>query len=187
MVPMTYNFATFKDAIEKTREWLSREYSSIHTGQASPNVLDGINVDSYGTKQPLRNVASISIEDPKTLRVIPWDKQQVKEIEKEIQTSDLGLSVAVDQTGLRVIFPMLTTENREKLVKVIKAKLEDARVSIKKERENVVREIDRMSREGEMSEDEKEKSKADLQILVTGANDKLEEVFSAKEQIVMGK
>jgi ribosome recycling factor len=150
-------------------------------------VLDGISVDSYGTKQPLRNVASISIEDPKTLRVIPWDKQQVKEIEKEIQTSDLGLSVAVDQTGLRVIFPMLTTENREKLVKVIKGKLEDARVSIKKERENVVREIDRMAREGEMSEDEKEKSKTDLQTLVNSGNAKLEEVFNAKEAIVMGK
>lgn len=184
---MTYNLSAFKESVQKTSEWLSKEYASLHTGQASPNVLDSINVDSYGTKQPLRNVASISIEDPKTLRVIPWDKQQVKEIEREIQTSDLGLSVAVDQTGLRVIFPMLTTENREKLVKITKGKLEDARVSIKKERESVIREIDRMAREGEMSEDEKERSKTELQNLVTEANDRLEGIFRAKESVVMGK
>lgn len=184
---MVYNFAGFKESIQKTSEWLAREYSSLHTGQASPNVLDGINVDSYGTKQPIKNVASISIEDPKTLRVIPWDKQQVKEIEKEIITSDLGLSVAVDQTGLRVIFPMLTTENREKLVKIIKGKLEDARISVKKEREDVVREIDRMSREGEMSEDEKERSKQELQKLVDESNATFETIFKAKEAVVMGK
>lgn len=184
---MTYNFSSFKEATQKVHEWLSREYSSLHTGQATPMVLDGINVESYGTKQPVKNVASISIEDPKTLRVIPWDKQQVKEIEKEILKSDLGLSVAVDQTGLRVIFPMLTTENREKLAKVIKAKLEDARVSVRKERENVLREIDRMAREGEMSEDEKNRSKDGLQEIVDEINTKLEETFKAKESVIMGK
>ncbi len=184
---MSYNFSAFKDAVVKAQEWLAKEYASLHTGQASPNVLDGIFVDSYGTKQPLRNVASISIEDPKTLRVVPWDKQQVKEIEKEIITSDLGLSVAVDQTGMRVIFPMLTTENREKLVKIVKAKLEDARVTIKKNREDVVRDIDRAAREGGMSEDEKLRAKEELQKLVDDGNAKLEELFRAKESVVMGK
>ncbi len=184
---MTYNFSAFKEAIKKSEDWLAKEYSSLHTGQANPGVLDGIMVDSYGTKQPIKNVGSISIEDPKTLRVIPWDRELVREVEKEILKSDLGLSVAVDQSGMRVIFPMLTTENREKLVKVIKSKLEDARISVKKERENVIREIDRMAREGEMSEDEKERSKADLQKLVDEANQKLEGIFDNKESIVMGK
>lgn len=184
---MNYNFTPFKDAVKKTEEWLGKEYASLHTGQATPMVLDSIMVDSYGTKQPLRNVASISIEDPKTLRVTPWDKEHVKEIEKEIQKSDLGLSVAVDQTGLRVIFPPLTQENREKLAKLTKAKLEDARVSIRKEREDVLREIDRMSREGGMSEDEKNRGKTELQEIVDAANKKLEEIFKAKEAIVLGK
>jgi ribosome recycling factor len=119
--------------------------------------------------------------------VIPWDKSQLKEIEKEILTSDLGLSVATDSTGLRVIFPMLTTETREKLVKVLKGKLEDARVAIRKERENNLREIDRMSREGEMSEDEKIRNKEKLQGIVDEANSSLEAIFSAKENVVMGK
>ncbi|MCC7469713.1 MAG: ribosome recycling factor [Bacteroidetes bacterium] len=184
---MVFDFKNFKEAVKKSEDWLTKEYSLLHTGQASPNVLDGISVDSYGTRQPLRNVASISIEDPKTLRVVPWDKGQVKEIEKEIITSDLGLSVAVDQAGLRVIFPMLTTENREKLVKILKSKLEDARVSVKKEREEVVRNIEKMERESQISEDEKEKSKKELQNIVDSANEKFEEIFKAKEAVVMGK
>jgi ribosome recycling factor len=184
---MQFNFKPFEDSIKNTKDWLSKEYASLHTGAASPMVLDGIMVDSYGTRQPVKNVASISIEDPKTLRVIPWDKSQLKEIEKEILTSDLGLSVATDSTGLRVIFPMLTTETREKLVKVLKGKLEDARVAIRKERENNLREIDRMSREGEMSEDEKIRNKEKLQGIVDEANSSLEAIFSAKENVVMGK
>lgn len=184
---MSFNFKPFEDATKNTKDWLSKEYASLHTGAASPMVLDGIMVDSYGTRQPIKNVASISIEDPKTLRVVPWDKQQLKEIEKEIITSDLGLSVAIDTTGLRVIFPMLTTETREKLVKVLKTKLEDARVTVRKERENSLREIDRMAREGEMSEDEKVRAKDRIQSLVDETNSGLEAIFSAKESVVMGK
>jgi ribosome recycling factor len=184
---MPFNFKSFEESIKNSKEWLSKEYSTLHTGAASPIVLDGIMVDSYGTRQPVKNVASISIEDPKTLRVIPWDKMQVKEIEKEILKSDLGLSAIVDATGIRVIFPSLTTENREKLVKILKAKLEEARVTVRKERENTLREIDRMSREGEMSEDDKNRNKEKLQTLVDQANAELEKVFDGKELIVMGK
>jgi ribosome recycling factor len=184
---MNFNFKPFEDAVKNTKDWLTKEYASLHTGAASPMVLDGIMVDSYGTRQPVKNVASISIEDPKTLRIVPWDKQQLKEIEKEIIKSDLGLSVAIDTTGLRVIFPMLTTENREKLVKVLKSKLEDARVTVRKERETTLREIDRMSRDGELSEDEKIRFKDKLQGMVDAANTDLESIFSGKESVVMGK
>lgn len=184
---MQFNFKSFEDAAKNTKDWLSKEYASLHTGAASPMVLDGIMVDSYGTRQPIKNVASISIEDPKTLRVVPWDKQQLREIEKEILKSDLGLSVATDDIGLRVIFPMLTTETREKLVKVLKTKLEDARVTVRKERENNLREIDSLSREGKMSEDEKIRAKERIQSMVDEVNADLEEIFSAKESIVMGK
>lgn len=184
---MTYDFQKIKDAVQKAADWLSKEYASLHTGQATPAVLDGIFIESYGTRQPLKNTASISIEDPKTLRVVPWDKEHVKDIEKEIQKSDLGLSVAVDQTGLRVIFPPLTQENREKLVKVIKGKMEDARVSVRKEREEALREIDRLSREGGMSEDDKARAKDGVQDVVDEINKRLEELFKNKEAVVLGK
>lgn len=184
---MAYNFSNFEAGVKRTKEWLSKEYSSLHTGMASPMVLDGIMVDSYGTKQPLKNTSSISVEDPKTLRVVPWDKNQMKEIEKEIQKSELGLSVAVDQTGIRVIFPPLTQENREKLAKVIKAKLEDARVSIRKEREEALRQIENSGKESGVSEDDVARNKEKLQDMVNEANKELEDIFKGKEKVVLGK
>lgn len=184
---MAYNTTQLKEALVKVSEWLRREYSSLHTGQANPSVLDGLTVSSYGTRQPIKNVASISIEDPKTLRVVPWDKSQLKEVENSIITSDIGLSVATDDAGLRVIFPQLTGETREKLVKVLKGKLEDARVSVRKERESAMKDIDAKEGEGGMSEDDIKFAKAEVQRLIDEANKGLEEVFSQKEAIVLGK
>lgn len=183
---MAYNFTQFKENLAKVSEWLKKEYNALHTGQASPSVLDTITVDSYGTRQPVKNVASISLEDPKTLRVVPWDKSQLKEIETAVLTADLGLSVATDDAGLRIVFPQLTGETREKLVKVLKAKLEDARVSVRKEREVVMKEIESKGKEGGMSEDDKKSAKDEAQKFVDEANKALEEIFSHKEAVVRG-
>lgn len=184
---MVYNLTELKEALRKVSEWLKREYSSLHTGQANPSVLDALTVNSYGTRQPIKNVASISIEDPKTLRVVPWDKSQLKEVENSIITSDIGLSVATDDAGLRVIFPQLTGETREKLVKVLKGKLEDARVSVRKERETAMKDVDAKKEESGMSEDDIKFSKTEIQRLIDEANQNLEEIFSQKEVIVLGK
>jgi len=185
-IHMVYNTINLKDSLVKIFEWLRREYSSMHTGQASPSVLDGITVSSYGTKQPIRNVASISIEDPKTLRVVPWDKSQLKEIENAIMTSDIGLSVATDDAGLRVVFPQLTGETREKLVKVLKAKLEEARISVRKEREITMKDIDSKKDESGFSEDDIKYAKAEVQKIIDESNKALEEIFSQKESVVLG-
>ena len=144
---MMYNFTNFKNELKKVEEFLSKEYSQLSTGRASPMVLDGVNVESYGSHQPIKNVASVSIEDPKTLRIAPWDKNQIKAIEKGILTADLGLSVATDELGIRVIFPQLTTETRQKLVKILKEKLEDRRITVRRERDKVWDDIKKQEKE----------------------------------------
>lgn len=184
---MTYNFNSFKEDLQKVTEWLKKEYNALHTGQASPSVLDSIFVNSYGTKQPVKNVASISLEDPRTLRVVPWDKSQLKEIENGILLADIGLSVATDDAGLRVIFPQLTGETREKLVKVLKAKLEDARVSVRKEREVIMKDIESKKDGSGFSEDDIKFAKAEAQKFVDETNKSLEQIFFEKETIVLGK
>src|SRR5476651_1392074 len=126
---MQYNFSNFKTGLKKVEEFLANGYSQLNIGRASPMVLDGISVESYGSFVPLKNVASVSIEDPKTLRIAPWDKSQLKGIEKAIVAANLGVSVATDDMGLRVVFPQLTTETRQKLVKVLKEKLEESRIT----------------------------------------------------------
>jgi len=174
-----YNTTNFKTQLKKVEEWLSKEYGQVHTGRATPMVLDSVMVESYGSKMPIKNVASVSVEDPKTLRVIPWDKGQIKEIEKAVNASNLGLSVASDSDGVRVIFPMLTTENKERLVKVLKEKLEDARISVRKERQD---EMDKLS---DLSEDEKKRGKDEIQKCVDESNKNLESIFTKKETEVM--
>jgi ribosome recycling factor len=176
-----YTHNTAKEQFKKGIEWLETMYQGIHTGRASPIVLDNISIESYGNFQPIKNVASVTIEDPKTLRIVPWDKSQIKDIEKAIQTSDLGLGTAVDDAGVRVIFPMLTTENRQKLVKILKEKLEDARITVRKIREEMLG----MIKEDALPEDDARRMKEELQKLVDDANQSLEAVFSKKENEVM--
>lgn len=176
---MAYNTQNFKIELKKIEEWLGKEYGQVHTGRATPIVLDSIMVESYGAYMPIKNVASISIEDPKTLRIAPWDKNQIKEIENAVMAANLGLSVVSDSDGVRVIFPMLTTENRTKLVKVLKEKLEDARISIRKERQV---EIDKTEN---LSEDEKKRAKEDIQKVVDEGNNNLEAIFNKKENEIM--
>lgn len=168
-------------------EWLAREYAGLHTGRATPAVLDTVFVDSYGSKMPVKNIASISIEDPKTLRVSPWDKNQVKEIEKAVNAVNLGLSVTVDKEGLRVIFPQLTEETRGSLVKVLKATLEEARIRMRQEREKVWNDVQRQEKDGKMSEDDKFRAKDEIQKIIDAANNALEDIFTKKEFEVMGK
>jgi ribosome recycling factor len=182
---MQFNFSNFKTDINKVAEYLGKEYSQLNIGRASPMVLDGISVESYGARVPLKNVASVSIEDPKTLRIAPWDKSQVKEIEKAIISSNLGLSVATDEGGIRVIFPQLTTETRQTLVKVLKEKLEDGRITIRKERERIWDEIQKLEKEGKMPEDDKFRAKEELQKIIDEINRKLEEIFERKEKEVL--
>ena len=183
---MQYNFSNFKSEIKKVEEFLSKEYSQLNIGRASPMVLDGINVESYGSFVPLKNVASVSIEDPKTLRIAPWDKSQIKGIEKAIVGSNLGLSVATDDQGIRVIFPQLTTETRQTLVRVLKEKLEESRISVRREREAVMEDIEAKEKEGKMTEDDRFRAKEELQKIINETNNNLEAIFEKKEHEVMG-
>ena len=183
---MQYNFSNFKAELKKTEEFLGKEYSQLNIGRASPMVLDGISVESYGSYVPLKNVASISIEDPRTLRIAPWDKSQIKGIEKAIIGSNLGLSIATDDLGIRVIFPQLTTETRQTLVKVLKEKLEESRIVVRRERETVLDDIQGKEKEGKMTEDEKFRAKEELQKIIGEANNSLEAIFEKKEREVMG-
>lgn len=182
---MPYNFSNFKTELRKVEDFLSKEYNQLNVGRASPMVLDGVTIESYGTRVPLKNVATVGIEDPKTLRIAPWDKSQIKEIEKAIMASSLGLSVATDDLGIRVIFPQLTTETRQILVKVLKEKLEEARITVRQEREVIWRDVEAKEKEAKLTEDEKFRAKEELQKIIGETNRNLEASFEKKEDEVM--
>ncbi len=178
---MAFNYGQLDAGLKESAEWLAREFSRVHTGRATPILLDGVMVEAYGALQPIKNVGSVSVEDARTLRVSLWDKSVIKDAEKAIVAANLGLSVAVDGEGMRVIFPTLTTENRMRLVKALKEKLEEARVSVRKEREQALNDLKAV----ELPEDDARRAKDDIQKRVDTANEKLETIFAAKEQEVM--
>ncbi len=179
---MAYNLPQFKQGLKDVEEWLKKEFTGVRTGRATPAILDGVKVEAYGTEMPINQVANISVEDARMLRITPWDASQVKTIEKAILISDLGLSVSNDDKGLRVNFPELTSDRRAALIKIAKQKLEDARVTVRTEREKAIKDIDSQEKEKKISEDEKFRMKADLQKVLDDVNNTLDELFAKKEK-----
>lgn len=183
---MAYDFSPLKKGLAHVEEWLKKELSSIRTGQATPAVLDGVKVEVYGAPMSLKEVASVMIEGARTLRVSPWDKSQTKEIEKAITIANLGLSTAVDDQGLRITFPELTTERRTEIARATKEKLEDARKQVRQHRDNTIKDIQAKEKDGGMGKDEVFRFKNDTQKLVDEINKKLEALFEKKEKEILG-
>jgi ribosome recycling factor len=184
---MAYDFSTTITQKTAVIEWLKSEYRSIQTGRATPQVLDLVHIDMYGARTPIMHAASVTIEDPRTIRVAPWDKGIVGQMEKAINDADLGLSVSSDNEGLRVHFPSLTGETRAKLVKLLKERLEESRVRVRALREETNKAIDSRAKDGEYGEDEQRKYREEMQKIVDSANSELEDLFQKKEKEVMGE
>lgn len=182
---MAYNFSEFKKRLAGVEDWLKKEYSAIRTGRATVTILDTVFVESYGTRMPVNQVANISIEDPRMLRISPWDASQIRAIEKAIQEADLGISAAVDEKGIRIAFPELTGERRTELQKNAKAKLEEARVRMRTERESVLKDIDKKVKDNAMTEDDKFKARAELQKIIDEAGSNFESLLSKKEKEIL--
>lgn len=174
-------FAIFEKKLKEVEDWLAREYTGIRTGQAAPALLDSIKVESYGAMLPLNQVGSIGIEDARTLRVSPWDAGAVPAIERAVKEADLGVSVSSDSSGLRIIFPELTSERRDQLLKLGKSKLEEARVRVRAVRDDMMKSLDKLQKEGEISEDERFVRKEKSQKAVDSMNNILEAHFTKKE------
>ncbi len=175
---MAYNFQPFKTASEGTLAWLQKEFGGLRTGRSTPTILDGVGVDVYGSKMSINQVANVTIEDARSLRITPWDKNITQAIDSAIRESNLGLSVSVDDKGLRISFPELTADRRTALVKVAKQKLEEARIRLRGERQKVLSDLDR----GDMPDDEQTRTKNELQKLMDEVNRKLDELASKKEK-----
>ncbi|MEK7187166.1 MAG: ribosome recycling factor [Patescibacteria group bacterium] len=179
---MVYSFNEFKSASDTVLGWLKKEYASIRTGRATPSILDNVSVSAYGSKVSINQVASVTVEGAKSLRIIPWDKTLAGAVDSAIRESNLGLSVSVDDSGLRVAFPDLSSERRAQLLKLAKEKTEEARIRIRSEREKILNDVDKKEKDGAISKDEKFRLKNELQKIVDETNKKFEEISEKKEK-----
>ncbi len=178
---MPYNFNALKQKSREIEEWLGREFAAIRTGRATPALLDGVQVESYGSKVPLKSVGAIAVEDARSLRVTLWDKSQVRDVEAGITAANLGVGITADGMSIRLTFPELTADKRKILQKVAHDKTEEAKISLRKERERVWNDIQDKEKKKELSEDEKFRLKDELQKIIDEENKKLEDLKKKKD------
>ena len=178
---MAYDFKKLKQVIRETEEWLSHELAGVRTGRATPTLLDAVKPEAYGTRTTLTQLASVSVEDARTLRIIPWDATLMKTIEKGITDANLGVGISTDGQGLRVSFPELTSERRVQLSKIAGDKTEQARVTLRQHRTDALHELDAAQKEGGMGEDEETRLNAEIQKQIDAGNEKLAELLKKKE------
>ena len=166
-------------------EHLVSEISSLRTGRATPALIENLEVDYYGTKTPLKAIAAISNPELRMLTIQPWDKGAMQAIEKAIQTSPLGLNPITDRDMIRLSIPALTEERRKEFTKLLGRFIEDARIKMRKEREDALRAIDIQFKNKEISEDERFRHRGDIQKVVDEINKKIEDIGTAKEKEIM--
>jgi len=179
---MAYNFKPFEAKIKEVTDRLGKELGGVRTGRATPAILDGIQVESFGTRMPISSVATVSIEDARSLRIAPWDASMGKEIEKAITVANLGLSVGTDEKGVRVFFPDLTAERRVQLLKLAKEKVEEARAMLRQGRDEVWSDIQKQEKDKLMGEDDKFRAKDEMEKRVQAANKSFDDAFARKEK-----
>jgi len=174
-----------KPFFETVIEHLHKELNQMRTGRATPALVEGIQVEAYGSIMEIKGVGSISVLDAKTLVIEPWDKNLLKAIEKAIHESPLGINPVVDSKVVRLSMPVMTEENRKALVKIMKEKTEEAKVAARGVREKARNEIMEGEKNGEFSEDEKFKLLEELDKLTKEYTDKVEDLGKRKEEEIM--
>ena len=151
---MNSNLKPYEEKMNKSVDILARDYAAIRAGRANPAVLDKISVDYYGAATPINQMAAVSVTEARTLTIQPWDRSTLKDIEKAIQSSDLGINPQNDGSVLRIVFPPLTAERRKELSKGIAKQGEEAKVVIRNIRRDAIDKFKAMKKSGELTEDD---------------------------------
>ena len=182
---MSVNFDEFSKKMDKTLVHLAEEFDAVRAGRANPKVLDRITVEYYGSETALNGVATISSPDARTLVIQPWDTSLLKEIQKAILSSELGINPQNDGKVIRLIFPQLTEERRKELTKQVKKYAEDAKVAMRNIRRDGMDYVKKLKKNNEITEDDQKKAEKDLQDMLDKYTKKVDEALAAKEKELM--
>ncbi len=169
----------------KAVEHLKNELATLRTGRASAALVENISVEFYGNPTPLAHMAQITIPEPRSIAIQPYDKSALKDVEKAIQASNLGINPVNDGNYIRLSIPQMTEERRKEMVKVVGQIAEKARVTVRNIREEIWKEIQKMEKDGKISEDDKISGKDELQKVVDKYNDEIKKMAEAKEREVL--
>ena len=184
-MPIKAIYASHEERMKKAIEVLRREYSSLRAGRATTGLLDKITVDYYGAQSPINQVANISIPEPRTIVIQPWDKKMLPAIEKAILKSDLGLTPNNDGMVIRLILPQLTQQRRQELTKLVHKGAEDSRVAIRNLRRDANEALTKVEKDKAASEDEVKKAQEEIQKLTDKFIKEVDQVMAVKEKEIM--
>lgn len=174
-----------KPDLDKVIEYLRREANALSIGRATPALVENIEVECYGSKMPIRQLAAITVPESRSLIIQPWDKTILKDIEKAIYSSRPGLSPVIDGDLIRINTPPLSEERRKELMTILNERLEQARISIRLRREETWKGIQELTRQGKIREDDKFRGKDELQKKIDEYNKKIEEIGESKKREIM--
>jgi ribosome recycling factor len=172
-------------SITKAHEALKRELTKLRAGRANPSLLDNIRVDYYGTPTPLSQMAHVNVPEPRLITVKPWDKSQIKAVEKALRESDLGLNPQVDGDLVRIPLPPLTEERRREFVKIAKKYGEECKVTIRKARHEALDMLNQMETDGDASADDVDRAKKKVEEIVGDGSKQVESMIASKEKDIM--
>ena len=182
---MSVDFKEFSRRMDKTMDHLAEEFDSVRAGRANPKVLDRISVEYYGSETPLNGVATISSPDARTLVIQPWDSKLLKDIQKAIQVSDLGINPQNDGRVIRLVFPQLTEERRKDLTKQVRKYAEEAKVAMRNIQRDGMDYVKKLKKNSEITEDDQKKAEKDLQDLLDKYIKNVDNATAAKEKELM--
>ena len=171
--------------MDKSVEATQEHFNSVRTGRAAPALLDRITIDYYGTPTPLKNLATINAPEPRLLTIQPFDPSSVKQIEKTIQESDLGLTPSNDGKVIRLPIPQLTEERRKDLVKIVRGMAEEGRVSVRNVRRDAIKHLEELAKSGDVGDDEERAAEGRVQKLTDEHVAKIDDLLKRKEAEIM--
>ena len=174
-----------RESTEKAIEALKRDLAKVRTGRAHAGMLDGIRVDYYGVPTPLQQMATVSVPEPRLITIKPWEKNQVKAIEKAVREGDLNLNPQTDGDLIRIPIPPLTEERRKEFVKITRKNGEECKVAIRKHRRDANELIDQLDGDGDVSGDDADRAKKKVEELVAEATKQVDLVIAAKEKDIL--
>ena len=182
---MNEKIKVFDEKMGKSVDSLKEEYSTIRAGRANPHLLDKLRVDYYGTPSPIQSVANISVPEAGVIQIRPWEAKMIKEIEKAILASDLGLTPSNDGKVIRLVFPELTEDRRKELAKDVKKKAESTKVAVRNIRRDANDVIKKAEKAGEISEDEQKDIEEEIQKMTDKYIDLIDKEAEAKSKEIM--
>nr|WP_300092008.1 ribosome recycling factor [Sedimentibacter sp.] len=177
--------AKSEETMRKSMGFLKEDLATIRAGKANPKLVDKIQVSYYGTMTPLNQVANISVPEPRAIMIQPWDASLVKEIEKSILASDLGITPSNDGKVIRLILPVLTEERRKDLLKLVKKETENAKVAVRNIRRDANEELKKLEKSSEITKDDLKKAEEDMQKLTDKYIKFVEDIYKEKEKEIL--